>query len=571
MPAPVLTAVFNVTDSMGPIPGLYADGTNATANTMNLNSMIAELLTLGGVTDGKGGTLEFPSAGSASYAFDGPINIGTDSSGNTQPFSIILRGDGQQSRAIPLLLQTDTSSDFFVVNNQVPMDPTTNDNIGGIVFQDLMISYQVTDGLSDVGRGLVVSSGNVRVQRVTFDENPGIAIHFEGTLHSSVIDCDIRVHKVSGAVGMSVGSASSKTYGIEIFVTGTTLAAYSTNGTGLIINGAEHFRMANCRIEAWETGIVIQPASGTNAVRKVYFSNVSCYTSSQGLLINVSGGTETATQYVAQAWFDNCEFGPGGGSTTYDGAGIVIDSTDEYNVIDQVHFTSCQSCLWAGPGIVIQGGTNIEIIGGSYACNGNNGGGTPPLSYSLTGIAAVACTGLRIANPVCSNSFFNVYTQALASATQQYGVYVGGGTSNVKLNGCDLTGNTGSGLWVDGSVTTPDDVLVTACDMSGLTTPVTVSGTVPTLQIAGCPGYNGASTSALATSVPSGTFYAYQSGIGYYGPVIFFVGVSTTVTSIKINGITTDFKSGTFTLAPGQSGEVNLGAGTPPTFVMIGQ
>ena len=173
MPAPILTAVFNVTDAMGSIPGLYADGTHATDNTTNLNNMIAALLTLTGPTNGKGGTLEFPSAGTGSYAFDGTINIGQDDSSDNEPFQIILRGDGAQARSAPLLQQTESSADFFVVNNRMSGDTTHYDQIARLYSEDLMLSFSYSEGQTGGGRGIVVTNGsNVRIQRVTFDGDP---------------------------------------------------------------------------------------------------------------------------------------------------------------------------------------------------------------------------------------------------------------------------------------------------------------------------------------------------------------------------------------------------------------
>ena len=69
MPAPFYQGVFNVTQGFSNIPGLSADGTHATENTANLNRMIVELLSSGGPTNGQGGTLEFPLAGT--YPFNG--------------------------------------------------------------------------------------------------------------------------------------------------------------------------------------------------------------------------------------------------------------------------------------------------------------------------------------------------------------------------------------------------------------------------------------------------------------------------------------------------------------------
>jgi hypothetical protein len=313
--------------------------------------MIANLLSTGGVTNGRGGTLEFPSAASVTYAFDGGIIIGKDGSGTTQPFSIILRGDGAQSRSVPLLQQQDSTVDFFTIKNN-PGGPVGDDQIAGIIFQDLIISYAFAEGQTGGGRGILVQGGgNVRVQRVTFDEVPDAALHFENSLHCSVIDCDVRTQKVATGTGLRLGDAGAPTSAIETYVAGTTFAAYGspTSGAGVQIYGAEHLRMANVRLESWINAIVIAIGAANGNVEHLYFGNVSSLSSQAAVILSVSGGTPSNPTYIVEVWFAECEFEPGGGSTSYSGGGIVIGPTDTNDVIDQIRFVDCYSCLWFGP------------------------------------------------------------------------------------------------------------------------------------------------------------------------------------------------------------------------------
>lgn len=117
--------------------------------------MIQSLLNPTGITKGKGGTLEFPSTGDPSggstYAFGSTINIGPVGA-HFYPANIILRGTGAQDRSAPLLQMTDSTQDFFVINNHSDATGAPgNNNIAGVVFQDMIISFAVNPLVSAVG------------------------------------------------------------------------------------------------------------------------------------------------------------------------------------------------------------------------------------------------------------------------------------------------------------------------------------------------------------------------------------------------------------------------------------
>jgi hypothetical protein len=332
--------------------------------------------------------------------------------------------------------------------------------------------------------------------------------------------------------------------------------------------------MNNVRLESWTNAIVFNVLAAYGNVEHCYFHNVSCLTYEAAVTMSVAlGQPATAPTWIAECWFAQCEFEPGSGFTEYTGAGVVINGTDEHGIIDQIRFVDCYSCLWAGPGLEIGGGTNVEILGGYYSCNGNNGGGEGPETYSKSGIAVSGgCEGLRISNAACNNSVWNVYSPAgPANMSQEYGIYVGGGSSSVRLHGCDMTGNKTSGLYVDG--TTPDlsNVFAKHCDFTGLSTPLKVTTPVSNLQVVDCPGYNDSQTAAVTATPPVSGHVFHASDYGYYGPTTIYIVVNTIVTAVKINGVTTGLKQGTFVMTAGQSAEVDYGGVTPPGFVMIGQ
>ena len=173
-----IPGVFNVTD---PTLGSPILPTNPPAtNTSLLQALIKTLLTSSGPTNGNGGTIEFPSIGT--FQFSGaPIVIGVDTSGTTQPYAIIIQGDGQGSQSVPLLQKTD-GGDLFQVNNSTGSD----DHVGGVTFRDLQIAYST---VQTSGAAIhVIGSENVRVLRCIFQDCP-VGVYFEESLQGFMIDC----------------------------------------------------------------------------------------------------------------------------------------------------------------------------------------------------------------------------------------------------------------------------------------------------------------------------------------------------------------------------------------------
>jgi hypothetical protein len=460
MPATVYQGVINVTDGLGApwnIPGLYCDGTHATANVTNLNAMIQQLLTSTGPTNGQGGTLQFQSAGT--YVFEGTITVKNDTGGTQQPYTIIFAGTGEGMLNAPILQQT-TDADFFVVNN----NPGGSEDLGGVVFQDLMLGY--TEGASGqyAAVHVVGGSNSVNLLRVTFVNCP-ISAWFENSLGCTMVNCNT-YSALNAGIGLQLGSFDNDPVtlqsAIETFVSGCQFYCNNLNsGVAVQIYGCEHLRMINTRITGYQQGIVIiageQETDTAANVRHLYFGNVSCYpystSATAGAAVVIQSGSSTAP--VTEVWFAQCEFSPG--TVDYTGAGIVIQPGTT-GPINQIRFVDCYSCLWAGPGMNIMGGTNIEILGGYYSCNGTVTGAEP---YSQSGIAITgAASGLRIIGAACNNSVYNLNATppGFAPATQVYGVFVGYGASGVRIFGCDLTGYTltgTAGVHITGSTTAP--------------------------------------------------------------------------------------------------------------------
>lgn len=415
-------------------------------------------------------------------------------------------------------------------------------------------------------------SNNVRLYRCTLVNCP-IGYWLEYSEQCSMLDCT--VYNASNAgIPLMLGIEGSNPQAIETYIAGNLFLCYErTDGTAVQIYGAEHLRMINNRLEGWGQGIVITPVSTSSTAQKLYFGNISCFTTSgAAVLIDVSGGTSTDPKFVVQVWFESCEFNPAGGSiTTYTDAGILITATDSNDVVDQIRFVDCYSCLWAGPGIRLAGGTNIEILGGFYSCNGTNS--SPPTPDLRSGIDVNGdVNGVRITGAACNNSVYDIYltTPGAAPSTQQYGVYVADGAESLRISNCDLTNNQAAGLLVTGSTAAPQNVFVKHCDFTGSTAAVGVTTPVTNLQVVDCPGYNDQGT-PVTTAVPGSPFSA--TSFGYYGPATFYATGSSQLT-LHIAGNLVPISNGTFTLAPDQQATkliLEPGGHDWSSFLMIGQ
>lgn len=565
--------VFDVTDTTY---DLELDPKNApSVNTDNLQGWVNLLLTPSGPTGGNGGTLQFPSIGT--FQFNGPIYVGKiDSQGDAIPFEIIFMGTGQGQQDVPILEQTVNSGLFVVETN----DGADRD-IGGTVFPDLLIKYTGTGEISpaappDSAIHVRVTSQSVRLERVTLVNWPR-AVFFDKSYRCSMAHCT--VHNVGGStlavtyptIGVQLGDGGSPAAAIETYIADCLFLDDSNSGIAMQVYGCEHLRVMNCRLEGWAQGILITPAVGTGIPRKLYFCNVTCFpnsrNSSQGaaLLITTAGSTPEPKS-VTEATFAQCDFSPPSEGTAWTGAGVIVGSSSAgpEDAIDQIRFVDCHVCLWNGPGLNIVGGTNIEVLGGCYSCNGIR---SVP---HRTGIAFTgAAIGVRITGAACNNSLYDINLPGFANPTQRFGIEVTSGAASVLIDGCDLTGNLNSGINVNGTIAAPTNVFVKQCDFTGLASPVAVTLPVANLQVRGCPGYNDqgtiitSSTPALGSAL---TIAQLGSAPHYYGPGECYV--DTAGADVKINDQTTHLKSGSFYLEPLETIEIDTSVSH---FVAIGK
>jgi hypothetical protein len=396
------------------------------------------------------------------------------------------------------------------------------------VFQDLHITYNPKKNTSSA---INVAQGNVRLLRVAITDAQS-AVVFGDTAQCSMLQCRINYTADGPDTGRAVtlGLLSGSTAkGVYIaFCTFITEAENSppapTSGVGILIQAAEDVRVVATRIEAFEQGVVIQPSSAGTSARKLYFRNLNVYADSSNILRGAAVAIEPLLSgTVTDVEFVGCDVGPTADvATDYPGAGIYIDQGS--GSVDQVRLVSCYSCAWNGPGLQIEGASNVEVLGGYYSCNGVEPMSPPSemagIAIAITGTGMVS--GVRIVGAGCTNSVYGLGAgKAWLPATQEYGIAVGRNASDISVRDCDLTGN--------------------------LLEAVTVARGAG-VEVTDCAGYNDQAevlpTPALATTFTNTT-------LGYYGPIAFYVWGDTPL--VTIDGHLTGIGHGGFTLAPGEA------------------
>jgi hypothetical protein len=564
------TGIFNVLDN-----GLNPANPPST-NTSELQALVDLLFDPSGPTYGNGGTISFPMIETGTYEFSGTITIGPSPASIKFIGACPASGSVSPATPIPVLLQT-KAADLFVVDNS----PGGDANIGGVVFQDLEIEF---DQSLSAGAAIHVTGGgqNVHLYRIVLLNCPQ-GVFFEDSLECSMIDCSIYNATTSGTpltLGSGISNVAKETY-----VAGCTFLNHepgAEQGIAVQINSVDELRMQNVRLEAYQQGIVITPgASGGGDAYHLHFGNVTCHTTSP---VASAGAAVLIQPYsphaVARVTFENCDLSQGQGkrATSYIGPGVVLDPVTGGGVIDQVRFVDTRSFLWPGAGMQIEGGTNIEVLGGYYSCNGIASGsdGVIAAGIAITG----ATTGVRITGAACNNSVYIIgknhfiSDSGFAPATQEYGIYVGGSASGIRVANCDLTGNLDYGLVITGAAGTPADVFINHCDVTGYTgtsqASVSVTTPVSNLQITDCPGYNDQAVQLSRPPTPppiSGETF-YNRTFGYYGPISFLVWGGV-VSEITIGAIITNLTSGSFMLAPNAGASVTYGT-VNPSFGAVG-
>lgn len=552
---------------------LNSPGTNTTSLQQLLNALVSST----GPSNGSGGTLIFPSVGGGvSYRFAGSVTVGGQGA-TAIAHSIVIKGDGQQKVTVPLLVQTE-AYDFFVINTN---DNTAEDDAGGVVFQDLMIAYEPSAAMAGNSAIKVTNkSQGTRLFRVTLLNWP-IGVYFNDSTQCRMIDCTVLEETELSSIapiGVQLGDPGGAHEAVETYIAGCLFFDNTNSGTAIQAYGCDHIRVMNCRLEEWLTGIAITPGGESENAQYMHFENVSCYpystmpnTGGPALLITTSG-SESSPKFVFHVTFVACELSapvPTSNSpeTGYTGSGVIIGPTGAVDdLIDQIRFIDCHVCFWQGPGLQIiannitntlMSPTNVEVVGGYYSLNGSSAAGELPFAGILITGGLSGPSGIRITGAACNNSLLNTTTHDFATATQQYGFYLSGAASSVRVNACDFTGNLANGVYINGTSTSkPLNVFVRDSDFTALSTPVTVSGPVSNLQIVDCPGYNDQGTLITNASPTLNTplTIAQLGSTPYYGPGECYVNGAH---AVKIDGQTSPIQTGSFYLQPLETIEID--------------
>lgn len=569
--------IFNVLDQ-GIYPGTLGD---PTSNTSLLQQLIYTVQGLGGGTILFPSQYEFNGINYTEYRFNSTIGVGPTTS--PSPVSIIFAGTGQGTESQTTLIM-EADGDLFDVDTGSPEQdepPVGGEHVGGITFQDLSIKYPAGSSGTAIN---VVTGENVRVLRVVFIDCPQ-AVWFQDALQCSMFLCTAANNNTKPSPAcVSIGTTEN-ILAKEIYIGSCTLAAYHLGGTGILMQGTEHVRVMNVRMEGFSDAIRITPGGGSisggqNAV-KHYFGNVTVFTD------DPLGGTGPAVtiqpqgqQSISEIVFSGCTFEPSAGAVSA-GPGVYIDEGAYGAIVSDIRFISCHVTRWSGPGIEITSGTNIEINGGLYAANAsgaNPSGGSGGIS--ITGPASA----VRIVGAACIGTY--PYIQNVGEAEhpdkQDVGIYIAGaGASNIIIDHCDLTGNSQYGAYISG---TPGDVatnvFLRSCNVAGYSSysaaVQVVQNSVYNVHITDCAGYNDQGVVVTRIAPASGVIFN-GAKFGYYGPVLFTViGTPNSVISqIQINANATQLITGSFTIPPGVTPDASITySGGPmftPLFAMFGQ
>jgi hypothetical protein len=511
--------------------------------------MIQTLLDSGsGPTGGNGGTIEFPSVGT--FQFSGPpIVIGTDLGGHTQPYAIIVQGDGQGSEAIPVLQKTD-GGDLFQINNGISGD----DHVGGVTFRDLQINYST---VQTSGAAIhAVNGENVRLFRVVLTNCP-TGVWFDQSSQGSMIGCTGLYFPIMGTavVGtcVMIGNSANNNSGTDTYIAGCVFRNSSNTGMGMQIYGAQHVRLANTRIEGFQQGILVTPGATGSFAQRIHMENVDCFTTSTttsagaGFLVKPGAGIT-----VWDVCLVNCRTAPGTTTqTAYTGSGFVIDtSAGSGALVDNVRLVSCFAAGWIGPGLEIIAGSgtveNVQVNGGAYICNGQ-GGTTGRLGSGI--YVNGAANGVYIDDAQLDN------ISSQYSATQSYGIAFDSGASHVRVRGCSMINNNSA--------------------------PVYSNAPGVHCFVINCRGYNDTLThvAVLANLPATGVQFdgtTVMPTAPYFGPIL-VTWSGGTVSNSKIShdrnsllAVPTGVTSGAFPLGVGQSLELDYSV-SPTAFNVFGQ
>ncbi len=313
---------------------------------------------------------------------------------------------------------------------------------------------------------------------------------------------------------------------------------------GIVIQTASVPYVSNTHFADLDTAIWVQ--GGSNSLLRATLSNVSCECWTYGLRIQPA----SASVAIYQVFVNDCDFARAPDSNAVSpGAFIDTNGGVSTNVSD-IFFSNCMSHDWAGPGMQINGGQDVQVIGGRFGSNASD-----PSMLTSGGIAVTGpAQNVTIVGADCKGAI-PPYSSEPPTGIQPYGISVTGTVIAMQVRGCDLSDNG------------PNN-----------NQPLYVANHGTDLRVTDCVGYNDRLPPANVLSSGVGPPALLFSNIsrwpnastGWYGPIAFYVWGGD-VTSIEIDGITTGLTSGGFTLGPGEFASIGVGEQGQPNFLAVGK
>ncbi len=369
-----------------------------------------------------------------------------------------------------------SASTFLTCNN-------ASYTTGGVYFRSL--AFQWGAGSTQADTCIYASMANVRAIRCTFTDCPSAFIAHGAACGLEQCTINYTVPGVTGpngtkAVVLSGQQCAVLGPGVFSQVSQGGSAGGATGCTCISVEGAEHAIIADMQIYEWTVGVDFSQLAGA-LYTNITNCEIECWQNAIRIGLPGSGGASGGIKVTS------CQLAKASDSTDADGI-VKIDATGgtlyDVTLLDCTVFNMAPAP--AGQhGLIITGGTNIKVIGGTYSNNGASGG------------AGIAITGGATEVQIIGANLQPNYPGALNANSQTYALLV---------TGTPIAG----------------DVLVSSCDMTNYAgSPVHVVGTPSNLLITNCPGYNDAGTSlhALPVSLTTGVS-ASTSTIPYYGPSV---------------------------------------------------
>ncbi len=411
-----------------------------------------------------------------------------------------------------------TAPSYFFYCADATGPPAIGHTCGGKYFRSLAFEWATTS-YADVC--IYAGTWNCRAVKCTFTNCP---VAFKAVGESSGLEqCTIQYSGAlngSGPSGTNAFAAVSLSASQCFAVGPSEFLQPSQQGGGAptdtccisFESGLEHGIVRDMHISHWSYGITYG-ISSTGNINHCMVSNVEFATFGSsyggGTCVHMVPSSTTQGKIYDQK-YTSCAFSLGDSSTNTNPLVYIDTNTQGNDTVNDIQFIGCDAFQGLGHGYQINGGSNIQIIGGTSAGNGPSGGA----GIAITG----ACGG-------CSFIGVNLNTQYPGSGlqSQKYAFLCSASPNKpILLDGCFMEGYSGSG-------------------------PVEVTGSPTSLLIINCPGYNDLSTSILSgtTHLPiSGAVSASNAstitgGTNYYGPslVIFTNNSNSLGLSFTINGV----------------------------------